>query len=50
MHGCYYKTRKLSNKALFEYIQIYHNCIRLRQPTAGYRLNNMNNTITKTIK
>ena len=25
---CYYKTRKLANKALFEYIEIYYNRIR----------------------
>ncbi|KES15646.1 Transposase [Gilliamella apicola SCGC AB-598-B02] len=28
IHDCYYKTRKLANKALFEYIEIYYNRIR----------------------
>nr|WP_176700208.1 IS3 family transposase [Gilliamella apicola] len=27
IHGCYYKTRMLANKALFEYIEIYYNRI-----------------------
>ncbi|WP_080702333.1 IS3 family transposase [Gilliamella sp. Imp1-1] len=28
IHDYYYKTRKLANKALFEYIEIYYNRIR----------------------
>ncbi|MWP46454.1 IS3 family transposase [Gilliamella sp. Pas-s27] len=27
IYDCYYKTRKLANKALFEYIEIYDNRI-----------------------
>ncbi|NUF48996.1 IS3 family transposase [Gilliamella sp. ESL0250] len=50
IHDFYYKTRKLANKALFEYIEIYYNRIPVIQPMAGYHLNNMNNNITKTKK
>ncbi|WP_081296993.1 IS3 family transposase [Gilliamella apicola] len=28
MHDCYCKTKKLANKALFDYIKIYYNRIR----------------------
>ena len=36
IHDCYYKTRKLANKALFEYIEIYYN--RIRRHSANGRV------------
>jgi Transposase and inactivated derivatives len=33
IHDCYYQTRELANKVLFEYIEIYYN--RLRRHSAN---------------
>lgn len=35
IHDCYYNTRELANKALFEYIEIYYNRVR-RHSTNGW--------------